>query len=126
MRARGTSGFRRGCATAVALAAVAAAGCRSRPLLFGGSGGHFVGEESLKRIVPGESDREWVLAVFGRPTEREPLAGGAEEIWKYQYEFIAGNGSRAYLLNSRTEKGRNARYLYIQFSGSIVSDWWRD
>jgi|GEM_PF-1925103 len=113
---------------ALALPAGAVSGCHShrRPLLFGGSSGHFVGEESFKRIKPGETDREWVVAVFGRPTERESLAGGAEEIWKYQYESITGGASRAYLINGRTARGKNARYLYIQFSGAIVSDWWRD
>lgn len=96
-------------------------------LAFGNrSTGHFIGEESLRRIKPGETDLEWVLAVMGRPQEREMLAGGAEEIWKYQYQFISGNNSRAYLLNSRAEKGQNARYIYVQLAGGIVSDWWRD
>jgi outer membrane protein assembly factor BamE (lipoprotein component of BamABCDE complex) len=91
-----------------------------------GKKGSFVGEESLSRIRPGETDVEWVLAVLGRPEEREPLSGGAEEIWKYQYQAVSSGGSRAYLINSRTEKGENARYIYIQLAGGIVSDWWRD
>lgn len=108
-------------------AAVPLAGCRSKgPLSFGGSSGRYVGEESLRRIKPGETDREWLLAVFGRPHERELLAGGVEEIWKYQYELVEGRGSRSMLVNNRTTKGATARYLYIQLSGNIVKDSWRD
>lgn len=111
----------------IALAALTLPGCRSgRPLAFGGSNGHYIGEESIGQIKPGETDRTWVLAVFGRPTDRESLAGENEELWKYQYEFVSGNGSRAYLFNNRAEKGRTARYFYFQFSGNIVTKFWRD
>ncbi len=111
----------------VSAAIVATPGCRSKgPLSFGGSTGRYVGEESLRRIKPGETDREWILAVFGRPHDRELLAGGEEEIWKYQYETVEGRSSRSMLVNNRTTKGRTARYLYIQLAGAIVKDSWRD
>ena len=121
---------RASCTLLILLGAGALTGCAAESdggfLSFSPRSGQFIGEESLRRIQPGETDVEWVLAVLGRPVEREPLAGGTEEIWKYQYQFIAGSNSRSYLLNSRTEKGQNARYIYIQLASGIVSDWWRD
>ncbi len=116
-------------ATAFALTALPLAGCSNDgAFTFSGSKGNYIGEETLSRIRPGETDIEWVVAVLGRPQDRESLSGGAEEIWKYQYQLVSASGGskRAYLINSRPEKGQNARYIYIQLAGGIVSDWWRD
>lgn len=103
---------------------VAGVGCQSGPLSFGGRA-RYIGAESLARIKIGETDRQWVLAVMGKPHEVEQLAGGTEEIWKYQYQPIAGD-KRAYLINPKIDKGVSPRSIYIQFAGATVKDWWQD
>jgi hypothetical protein len=101
-------------------------GCHSSRIPFVSKPGRYVGDASLGRIVPGETDAEWILAVLGRPKDVESLAGGVEEIWKYQYSRIGASTTDSYLINSRPERGQTARYIYIQLSGGIVNDWWKD
>jgi len=101
------------------------AGCH-HPLRIGAKPGRYVGDTSLSRIVPGETDSQWILAVLGRPKDVETLSKGVEEIWKYQYDRVSSSSTDSYLINSRLDRGQTARYIYIQMSGGVVKDWWKD
>lgn len=85
----------------------------------------FVGTETLERIDKGSTTQDWVVAVFGQPIFKARLVDGETQIWKYPYEFADKSGSRMKLLNQR--EGENAsRVVFVQLSGGVVTDWWRD
>jgi outer membrane protein assembly factor BamE (lipoprotein component of BamABCDE complex) len=110
-------------ASAVAVALVASLpGCT---YIMGDPSPRFVGTETLERIDKGSTTQDWVVAVFGQPVFKARLVDGETQIWKYPYEFADKDGSRMKLLSER-EGERASRVVFVQLSGGVVTDWWRD
>lgn len=85
----------------------------------------FVGTETLERIDKGATTQDWVVAVFGQPSFKARLVDGDTQIWKYPYEFADKAGKRMKLLDGRDTPGAS-RVVFVQLSGGVVTDWWRD
>ena len=69
-------------ATAVVLAAIAVMACAGQP---GVRDWMTIHEESFARIVPGQSTKEDVEALLGRPVQTSRFPNLAEEVWDYKY-----------------------------------------
>lgn len=85
----------------------------------------YIGTETLERIDRGSTTQDWVLAVFGQPSFKADLTDGQTQIWKYPYAYVERSRDRMRLLKGA--EGENAnRVVFVQVSGGVVTDWWRD
>jgi outer membrane protein assembly factor BamE (lipoprotein component of BamABCDE complex) len=108
----------------VVAALLALAGCdTNRRLGFIPPNSRLVGQSTIDRIKPGETEADWVDAVLGPPTSIERLSDPTQEIWKYRYQMVGGG---SYRLHARSDKGGTVRTIYIQLAGGIVTDKWMD
>lgn len=85
----------------------------------------YVGAETLQRIDNGATTQDWIEAVMGQPSFVARLDDGQTQIWKYPYEYTDRSGERMRLLE-RDERESATRVVFVQVSGGVVTDWWRD
>jgi len=85
----------------------------------------YIGTETLERIDRGSTTQDWVLAVFGQPSFKADLTDGQTQIWKYPYAYVERSHERMRLLTGHEGEGAD-RVVFVQVSGGVVTDWWRD
>ncbi len=89
--------------------------------------GRYIGRDTIKRVKPGETDKNWVRAVLGEPSSMT-YAGeqhGAE-IWRYESRKVHKSGGSVFLLFHGSDRTETTRTVYIQFDGDVVEDVWSD
>jgi outer membrane protein assembly factor BamE (lipoprotein component of BamABCDE complex) len=69
-------------AAAIVLSVIALAGCAGQP---GVRDWMTIREESFKQIIPGQSTKQDVEALLGRPVQSWRYPNLAEEVWDYKY-----------------------------------------
>lgn len=89
------------------------------------SEGRFIGQDTLRKIEPGVTTREWVHAVLGEPTHRNTLSDGAE-IWKWSSKKVTSSSGSVFLLFRGSERDVTERTVYVEFDGDIVRRAWKD
>ncbi len=97
--------------------------------LFGGHSkvhreGNYVAATTLGQIQPGKTDRAWVQAVIGEPTERVIVQPG-HEIWKYAYSETKDSSGYVFLIFGASDKKVTDSNVFIEFEGQIVTRTWR-
>jgi outer membrane protein assembly factor BamE (lipoprotein component of BamABCDE complex) len=109
---------------AVALLAFVSSGC----LVSGHSNversGTYVSESTMKEIKPGKTDKAWVMAVVGPPTERTVI-DREREIWRYAYTETKSSSGSVFLLFGGSDRKVTQGTLFIELTGNIVSRTWR-
>jgi len=117
----------RGALAAAGVLAASAGGCGTSLDVFSDSSARFIGEETYRRITPGETDVAWVKAVLGDPHKTAPLADSHEVIWRYNYQRVRANIDGAFLVKKNAgSKPENVRHIYVQVANGVVTDVWRD
>lgn len=103
-------------------------------LLLGGCGssnmtktftGTPVGNETLKRIKPGKTTKEWLITALGRPTLRGEGAEGTE-ILKYECLEEVESTSSASAFGGTRKKTRTRHTHYFEIRDGIVQRCWKD
>ena len=89
--------------------------------------GVYISDKLLDRVKLGETRADWLLAVFGEPTGRGPLADG-EEIWKWAYRPLEQIGSAVSVFGggSKTEPSLQPSTAFVRLRGGAVVEKWRD
>jgi len=87
--------------------------------------GQFIGDQTISRVEPGETSKDWVLAVFGEPTSRTPLGEGVE-IWKWEYRRVQTSSGSVLFVFDSDNRSEQARNVYVEFEGDVVDAIWRD
>lgn len=116
-------------AAAIALAAAALAGlsgCLANGSTTVRQTGRYVGEESISKIVPGETTGEWVLAAFGEPTERQRLADGRTEIWRWVHTSRVKSSGGVFLLVQGSSDAERTTIAVVEVVDGVVQRAWMD
>ncbi len=87
--------------------------------------GRYIGQDTLRKIEPGVTSREWVYAVLGEPTHKNTLSDGAE-IWKWSSKKVTKSSGSVFLLFRGSERDVTERTVYVEFDGDIVKRAWKD
>lgn len=103
----------------------ALAGCIVRGSSEVRTSGHFIGDQTISRVAPGETTKEWILAVFGEPTSKSPLGEGTE-IWKWEYRRVQTSSGTVLFVFDSDNRSEQARNVYVEFDGDVVEAVWRD
>ena len=113
------------CLTSILLAvgALGAGGCFSATSDRSISG-PTVGAETLDRVQPGRTTREWLITTLGKPTAVSAGTDGAE-ILKYESTETVHNHTQ-FLLSSAREKITTARRHFFEVKDGIVRRHWSD
>ena len=79
----------------------------------------------LQQVRPGNTTKEWVIKIFGKPSTETKLSGG-KEILKYQYTKEKRSDVRfLFFFNSHSKKESTAD-VYFELKDGIVQKYWRD
>ncbi len=89
------------------------------------SSGRYIGDQTIARVEPGKTDKQWVMAVFGEPTSRTPLSTGVE-IWKWEYTKVTTSSGSVLFIVSGKNRDETIRNVYIEFESDVVTQIWRD
>lgn len=87
--------------------------------------GTYIGDQTLSRIKPGETNTDLVLALLGQPSSRTSLDSGAE-IWKWEYRRIKTSSGSVLLVFDGSDRTVEIRNVYVEMKDNIVTDVWRD
>lgn len=119
----------RNLATVVALTLAACflltAGCLVRGKNYENIEGRYIGDQTLSRIEPGETNREWVLAVMGEPTTKSTLDTG-RQIWKWEYRRVKSSSGSVLFVFGGSDRSVEVRNVYVEFEDDTVTSVWRD
>ncbi len=113
-----------GCA--VAAGTVALTGCIASGSSRTTTSGRFIGSETLSKIHPGVTTREWVKAVLGQPTSSASLSDGVTEVWKWEYNETKSESGSVFLIAHGSSRSTSQRTVYVEFEGDLVMSAWRD
>lgn len=87
--------------------------------------GAYVGPSTFAQVEPGVTTEEWVLATFGRPTERTRLSDDTEVLkWAYTRRK-SGRGS-VFLLYGGSDSSESVGAAFVQLQDGKVIKAWRD
>jgi len=87
--------------------------------------GQRVGAETLAMIQPGKTDKTWIRAALGEPSEIATL-GPDRELWKWRYRKIERDRGHFLFLFGGTDKDVEESTAYVEFEGDLVKRAWRD
>jgi len=100
-------------------------GCIASGSSYVKSEGRYIGVDTVEKIEPGVTTREWVHAVLGEPTESTKLSDG-REIWKWSSKKVTKSSGSVFLLVHGSSRDVIERTVYVEFDGDVVSRAWRD
>jgi outer membrane protein assembly factor BamE (lipoprotein component of BamABCDE complex) len=86
--------------------------------------GRFVGQKTLDQVEPGETTKEWVLAVFGEPTETK-VASDDTDILHYRYVERKHDSLAVLVLIAADNNTRDQRDLYFEIKDGVVRKFWQ-
>jgi outer membrane protein assembly factor BamE (lipoprotein component of BamABCDE complex) len=89
------------------------------------SEGRYIGHDTLTKIEPGETTKEWVLAVLGTPTNQTTLDDGTQ-IWKWSSKKVTKSKGSVFLLVRGSSRDVTERTVYVEFEDEIVKRAWKD
>jgi len=97
--------------------------------LFGGSSsvkreGTFVAPETLGQIQAGKSNKAYVVALLGQPTEKKEIEPG-HELWKYSYKEKTESSGYVFLIFGGSDEKETGSKVYVEFTDDTVSKTWR-
>lgn len=87
--------------------------------------GRYIGPDTINKIEPGVTTREWVAAVLGEPTTRTTLTDGSE-IWKWSSKKVTRSSGSLFLVFRGSERDVIERTVYVELDGDLVSRVWKD
>jgi len=109
----------------MAVSATFLAGCLASGKSMEFSEGRYIGDQTIAKIVPGETSKEWVLAVLDEPTSRHALSSGVE-LWKWEYRKVETSRGSVLLIVRGKSREETIRSVYVEFQDDIVKRVWRD
>lgn len=88
--------------------------------------GVYISENTLERVHTSETRMDWVLAVFGEPTDKTRLADGSD-IWKWAYVPMEQEASIVSVFGgSKDEPALQPSTTYLHLKDGVVIEKWRD
>ncbi|WP_221033087.1 hypothetical protein [Actomonas aquatica] len=91
--------------------------------------GHFtgrtVGEESLQRIVPGETTEAWVIATLGQPSRTEEV-DEATHILSYHASEIKHVEASLLLIFDTSTRVEIDHTVFVECKDGVVQRYWRE
>ena len=86
--------------------------------------GNYVAESTLDQIEPGKTDKAWVLATLGDPTEKKQLDPG-HELWKYAYKETKEGDGYVFLIFAGSGKTITGGNVFVELKDNVVTKSWR-
>ena len=86
--------------------------------------GSYVSEETLHKIEPGKTDKAWIVATLGEPTERDQLDPG-HEVWKYAYKETRSSSGYVFLIFGGSDHNEKQERVFVEMKDGIVAKSWR-
>ncbi len=77
-----------------------------------------IDDDTVAALKPGNTDKDWVLAVLGPPTRKQPSAADAPERWIWLHERTR----RAHRPGAATE--HYSRTVTVEFDGDTLLRAW--
>ncbi len=108
-----------------ALAVFTLTGCLASGRSVEFSEGRYIGDQTIAKIVPGETTKEWVRAVLDEPTAKHSLSTGVE-LWKWDYRKVETSRGSVLLLLRGKSREETIRSVYVEFEDDVVNRVWRD
>lgn len=87
--------------------------------------GRYISNDTISRIEPGVTQRDWVLAVLGDPTSKSTLSDG-REIWKWSSKTVSKSSGSVFLLVHGSNREVTERTVYVELEGDTVLSAWKD
>lgn len=87
--------------------------------------GAYVGPTTFSQVEPGVTSEEWVLASFGKPTERTSLSDGTDLLKWTHTRTKRGSGS-VFLLYGGSNSTETHGAAFVQVRDGTVVKAWRD
>lgn len=88
--------------------------------------GVYISERLLERVKVDETGTDWLLAVFGEPTDKAPLRDGSE-IWKWSYRPLEQTASVVSVFGgSKEEPALQPSTSFVRVQNGVVVEKWRD
>ncbi len=121
------SNLARGAALSAGLALAAAlSGCLASGSSSTTMSGRYVGPETMSRIEPGVTKRDWVHAVMGEPTSRTTLSDGRTEIWKWEHRSVSKSSGGVLLIAHGSSRHEYVGAAYVELVDGVVTRAWMD
>jgi len=86
--------------------------------------GSYVAEDTLRNIEPGRTDKAWVLATLGEPSERNQLDAG-HELWKYSCRETRDSAGYVFLIFGGSDQKVTKEQVFVELKDGIVTKSWR-
>lgn len=87
--------------------------------------GAYVGPTTFSQVEPGVTTEEWVLAAFGKPTERTTLSDGTD-LLKWSYSRTKRGSGSVFLLYGGSNSSESQGAAFVQVRDGLVVKAWRD
>lgn len=107
-------------------AAVASTGCLASGSSRSTSSGRFIGDDTVSKIEPGVTTREWIRAVLGEPSSAATLSDGRTEVWKWEFSETKASRGAVFLLFRSSTNRTTQRTVYVEFEEGVVRRAWSD
>ncbi|MBL0922522.1 MAG: hypothetical protein IBJ10_10395 [Phycisphaerales bacterium] len=88
--------------------------------------GRYVGPETISRIEPGVTTREWVQATLGEPTSRTALSDGRTEVWRWEHRSVSSSRATALLLVRGSNRHERVGAAIVEIVDGVVTRAWID
>lgn len=86
--------------------------------------GAYVAEDTLRKIEPGKTDKAWVLATLGEPSERNQLDAG-HELWKYSCKETRNSSGYVFLIFGGDDHKVTQEKVFVEMQDGVVTKSWR-
>lgn len=86
--------------------------------------GTYVAASTIDQIEPGKTNKAWVKAVIGEPTQRVKVEDN-REVWKYAYTETRNSSGYVFLVFGASNKKVTDSNVFIEFAGDVVTKTWR-
>jgi outer membrane protein assembly factor BamE (lipoprotein component of BamABCDE complex) len=86
--------------------------------------GPYVAEDTLRKIEPGKTEKAWVLATLGEPTEKNELDPG-HELWKYSCRETRDSSGYVFLIFGSSDQKVTQEKVFVEMKDGVVTKSWR-
>jgi outer membrane protein assembly factor BamE (lipoprotein component of BamABCDE complex) len=90
-----------------------------------GETGQLVSEELLAQIVPGKTQKSWVLSYLGKPSSSAKIGKG-EELLTYSYDTIKQKKLRVVLFYQTRSTQVESKKVFVSLKDGVVTRCWKD
>ena len=86
--------------------------------------GTYVAESTLDQIEPGKTNKSWIVATLGEPSENKEVEPG-HELWKYSYRETRNSSGYVFLIFGGSGTRETDSHVFVEMVDGVVTRTWR-